>query len=30
LRHYSQGSHEIMIGIDLGKEMIKQKTPRYF
>lgn len=30
LRHYSAGSHEIMIGIDFGKELVKVKTPRYF
>ncbi len=30
LRHYSNGSHEILIGIDFGKELVKVKTPRYF
>jgi type IX secretion system PorP/SprF family membrane protein len=30
LRNYSAGSHEIMIGIDFGKELVKVKTPRYF
>jgi type IX secretion system PorP/SprF family membrane protein len=30
LRTYSRGSHEIMIGIDFGKDLIKVKTPRYF
>ncbi len=30
LRNYSSGSHEIMLGIDLGKQMVKVKTPRYF
>lgn len=30
LRRHSSGSHEIMIGIDFGKDMIKTKTPRYF
>ncbi len=30
LRRYSSGSHEIMIGIDFGKDMVKVKTPRYF
>ena len=30
LRHYSAGSHEIMIGIDFGKDLVKIKTPRYF
>ena len=30
LRNYSSGSHEIMIGIDFGKDLVKVKTPRYF
>jgi type IX secretion system PorP/SprF family membrane protein len=30
LDHYSHGSHEVMLGIDLGREPIKIKTPRYF
>jgi type IX secretion system PorP/SprF family membrane protein len=30
LRNYSSGSHEIMLGIDFGKDLIKVKTPRYF
>lgn len=30
LRNHSSGSHEIMIGIDFGKDMVKTKTPRYF
>lgn len=30
LRNYSSGSHEVMIGIDFGRELIKIKTPRYF
>ncbi len=30
LRSYQSGSHEIMIGIDFGKDLIKVKTPRYF
>lgn len=30
LRNHSSGSHEIMIGIDFGKELVKVKTPRYF
>jgi len=30
LRNYSNGSHEIMIGIDFGKDLKKVKTPRYF
>jgi type IX secretion system PorP/SprF family membrane protein len=27
---YSSGSHEIMIGYDLGKDLINVKTPRFF
>jgi type IX secretion system PorP/SprF family membrane protein len=27
---YSGGSHEIMLGIDLGKELVRIKSPRYF
>ncbi len=27
---YSNGSHEIMIGIDLGKTIVKTSSPRYF
>ena len=27
---YSSGSHEIMLGYDFGKDIIKIKTPRYF
>ena len=30
LRSYSNGSHEIMIGVDFGKDLKKIKTPRYF
>lgn len=30
VRRYSNGSHEIMIGIDFGKDLVKVKTPRYF
>lgn len=30
LRHYSSGSHEIMLGIDFGRDLVKVKTPRYF
>lgn len=30
LRNYSSGSHEIMIGWDFGKDLIKVKSPRYF
>ena len=30
LNAYSNGSHEVMIGIDLGRDPIKIKTPRYF
>jgi hypothetical protein len=30
LRNYSSGSHEIMIGIDFGRDLVKIKTPRYF
>ncbi len=30
LKRYAGGSHEIMLGIDLGKEPIRIKTPRYF
>ena len=28
--NYSSGSHEIMMGLDLGHDVIKMKTPRYF
>jgi type IX secretion system PorP/SprF family membrane protein len=30
LRGYQNGSHEVMIGVDFGKDMKKVKTPRYF
>lgn len=30
LRHHNGGSHEVMLGIDLGKEPIMIKNPRYF
>jgi type IX secretion system PorP/SprF family membrane protein len=30
LRNYSAGTHEIMIGYDFGKDLMKVKTPRYF
>ena len=30
LRKYSSGSHEIMLGIDFGKNLVKVTTPRYF
>ncbi len=30
LRHYNGGSHEVMLGIDLGREPIMIKNPRYF
>lgn len=30
LRTYSSGTHEIMLGVDLGHELIRIKTPRYF
>lgn len=30
LRNYQKGSHEIMIGVDFGKDLTKVKTPRYF
>jgi len=30
LRSYQNGSHEIMIGVDFGKNLTKVKTPRYF
>lgn len=30
LRGYTTGSHEIMIGVDFGKDLVKVKTPRYF
>lgn len=30
IRKYSAGTHEIMIGYDFGKNIIKEKTTRYF
>ncbi|MCX6297397.1 MAG: type IX secretion system membrane protein PorP/SprF [Bacteroidetes bacterium] len=30
IRHYSSGTHEIMLGYDFGKDIIKTKTPRFF
>ena len=30
LNGYSYGSHEIMLGIDFGKDLTKVKTPRFF
>ncbi len=30
LRTYTTGSHEIMLGLDFGKDLIRIKTPRYF
>ncbi len=30
LRNYNTGSHEVMLGIDFGKDLVKIKTPRYF
>ncbi len=30
LRTYNTGSHEVMLGIDFGKDLVKIKTPRYF
>jgi type IX secretion system PorP/SprF family membrane protein len=30
LRNHSSGSHEIMIGFDFGRNLVKVKTPRYF
>ncbi|MBI3136137.1 MAG: type IX secretion system membrane protein PorP/SprF [Bacteroidetes bacterium] len=30
IRKYSNGSHEIMIGYDFGKDDTKERTPRYF
>lgn len=30
LSNYSYGSHEIMLGIDFGKDLTKVKTPRFF
>ena len=30
LRTYTSGSHEVMLGFDFGRDLIKIKTPRYF
>ncbi len=30
VKHYSSGSHEIMLGYDFGYDIMKIKTPRYF
>jgi len=30
ISNYSSGSHEIMLGYNFGKEVIKMKSPRYF
>lgn len=30
LRSYNHGSHEIMLGMDFGRDLVKIKTPRYF
>ncbi|MCB0764823.1 MAG: type IX secretion system membrane protein PorP/SprF [Flavobacteriales bacterium] len=30
LRDYSSGSHEVMLGIDFGRDLVKIKSPRYF
>lgn len=30
LRNYQSGSHEIMLGVDFGRDLKKIKTPRYF
>jgi type IX secretion system PorP/SprF family membrane protein len=30
IKNYSSGTHEIMLGYDFGKDLIKVKTPRYF
>lgn len=30
LRNYNSGSHEVMLGIDFGRDLVKIKTPRYF
>jgi type IX secretion system PorP/SprF family membrane protein len=30
LRTYTTGSHEIMLGFDFGKDLLRIKTPRYF
>lgn len=30
IKNYSSGTHEIMLGYDFGKDLVKVKTPRYF
>jgi len=30
LRSYTTGSHEVMLGLDFGKELVRIKSPRYF
>ena len=30
LRNYTTGSHEVMLGLDFGRDLVKIKTPRYF
>ncbi len=30
IKSYSSGTHEIMVGFDFGKNIIKTKTPRFF
>lgn len=30
IRHYSAGTHELMLGYDFGKDFTKVKTPRFF
>lgn len=30
IKHYSNGSHEVMLGYDFGYDIMKVKTPRYF
>jgi type IX secretion system PorP/SprF family membrane protein len=30
LRTYTTGSHEVMLGIDFGRDLVRIKTPRYF
>jgi type IX secretion system PorP/SprF family membrane protein len=30
IRRYSAGSHEVMIGYDFGKDVVKMKDPRFF
>ena len=30
LRNYNNGSHEVMLGLDFGRDLVRIKTPRYF